>query len=208
MFAELKRLIGKMPAPVMALTDKNKKSLRQFDDAAVLRRLYSLPERLLGEAKRESKPNFRTLAKAQAALAIALLSYAPLRPQNLTALAFDVHLFLREQARATSTLEVPAHEVKNGIDLAFDIPPHVAKMLIEYRDRFAPKIIGHRPTRLFVNVDGTPKNQATVAGLVMSYLRRRAGIVLTPHQFRHLSAKVVLDAPPWRIRNRQTVSRT
>ena len=82
------------------------------------------------------------------------------------------------------------------MELAFDIPPRVAKMLIEYRDRFAPKIIGHRPTRLFVNVDGTPKNQATVAGLIMSYLRRRAGIVLTPHQFRHLSAKVMLDADP------------
>jgi integrase len=27
----------------------------------------------------------------------------------------------------------------------------------------------------------------------MTYLRKRAGIVLTPHQFRHLSARVVLD---------------
>ena len=195
-FAELKRLVGKMPAPVMGLTDKNKRALRQFDDPAVLRRLYSLPERLWIEARRENKPNFRTLAKAQAALAIAILCYMPLRLQNLAALAFDTHLFMREGARAISTLELPAHEVKNGTELAFDIPPHVAKMLIEYRDRFAPKIIGHRPTRLFVNVDGTPKNQATVAGLIMTYLRRRAGIVLTPHQFRHLSAKVVLDADP------------
>jgi integrase len=195
-FAELKRLIGKMPTPVMALTDKNKRALRQFDDPAVLRRLYCLPERLWAEARREKKPNFRTLAKAQAALAIAILSYAPLRPQNLTALAFDTHLFMREGARAISTLELPAHEVKNGMELAFDIPTPIAKMLIEYRDRFAPKIIGHRPTRLFVNVDGSPKNQATVAGLIMTYLRRRAGIVLTPHQFRHLSAKVVLDAGP------------
>jgi len=47
-----------------------------------------------------------------------------------------------------------------------------------------------------VNADGTPKNQATVACLIMTYLRRRAGIVLTPHQFRHLSAKVVLDVEP------------
>ena len=170
-FAELKRLVGKMPEPVMGLTDKNKRALRQFDDPAVLRRLYSLPERLWIEARREKKPNFRTLAKAQAALAIAILCYMPLRLQNLAALAFDTHLFMREGARAISTLELPAHEVKNGTEHAFDIPLHVAKMLIEYRDRFAPKIIGHRPTRLFVNVDGTPKNQATVAGLIMNYLR-------------------------------------
>jgi integrase len=195
-FAELKRLVGKMPEPVMTLTDKNKRALRQFDDPAVLRRLYALPEQLWNEARGEKRPHFRMLAKAQAALAIAILSYAPLRPQNLSTLAFDTHLFLREGARAISTLELPAHEVKNGMELAFDIPTHIAKMLIEYRDRFAPKVIGHRPTRLFVNADGTPKNQATVAGLVITYLRRRAGIVLTPHQFRHLSAKVVLDAGP------------
>lgn len=195
-FTELKRLISKMPGPVLGLTNKNKKSLRQFDDPAVLRRLYSLPERLWVEVRRASKPTLRTLAKAQAALAVATLSYAPLRPQNLTALTFGTHLFLREGARAISTLELPASEVKNRRELAYDIPPHVAKMLIEYRDRFAPKVIGHRPTRLFVNVDGTSKNQASVSSLVTTYLRRRAGIVLTPHQFRHLSAKVVLDANP------------
>lgn len=144
-FAELKRLVGKMPAPVMALTDKNKRALRQFDDPDVLRRLYSLPDRLWMEARREKRPNFRTLAKAQAALAIAILSYMPLRPQNLATLEFDTHLFVREGARAVSTLELPAGEVKNGTKLAFDIPPAVVKMLIEYRDRFAPKIIGHRP---------------------------------------------------------------
>ena len=80
--------------------------------------------------------------------------------------------------------------------MAFDIPPQVAKMLIEYRDRIAPKVIGHRPERVFVNADGTPKSQATVAWLIKTYLARRAGIVLTPHQFRHLSAKIMLDAEP------------
>ena len=176
------------------MTSKNKKSLRQFDDPAALRRLYRLPERLLAEVRRESKPTLRTLAKAQAALAVAILSYAPLRPQNLTALEFDTHLFLREGADAISSLEVPAHEVKNRTELAFDIPPRVAKMLLEYRDRIAPKILGHRPTRLFVNVDGTPKNQASCGSLWSSLMCENApGIMLTPHQFRHLSAKRVLD---------------
>jgi integrase len=190
-YAELKRLMTKMPGRVPGLTDKNKRCLSQFDDPAVLWRLYRLPDRLWAEVKRDEKPTRRTLAKAQVALAIAILSYAPLRAQNLTALAFDTHLFLREQARAVSTLEVPADEVKNGIDLAYDIPPRVAKMLIEYRDQFAPKLIGHRPRRLFVNVDGTPKLQATVSGLIRTSLSKRAGIRFSPHQFRHLCAKVV-----------------
>jgi integrase len=74
-------------------------------------------------------------------------------------------------------------------------------MLIEYRDRIVPKVIRRRPERVFVNADGTPKSQSTVAWLIKTYLARRAGIVLTPHQFRHLSAKVLLDAEPGSFEN-------
>jgi integrase len=82
------------------------------------------------------------------------------------------------------------------MDLAFEIPPQVVEMLVEYRDRIAPKIIGERPTRLFVNVDGTPKTEKALGVLITNYARRRAGVTLTPHQTRHLSAKVLLDDQP------------
>jgi integrase len=86
--------------------------------------------------------------------------------------------------------------VKNRSESAFDIPVEVAEMIIEFRDRIAPRIIGHRPEQLFVNVDGTPKTQWAIARLIRIYLRKRAGISASSHQFRHLSAKVVLDAEP------------
>ena len=76
---------SKMPAPVMALTDKNKRALRQFDDPRVWQRLKELPGQIWQEvkSKRDEKPNFRTLAKAQAALAMRILTYMPVRPENL-----------------------------------------------------------------------------------------------------------------------------
>jgi integrase len=194
--AELKRLVGKVPVPAMGLTAKNKRFLRQFDDPKALQRLAKLPERLWAEVKRDSKPNSRTLAKAHAALAIAILTYMPLRVQNLSNLAFDTHLFIRAGAGEISTLELSNGEVKNKTELAFDVPPRVAKMLLEYRDRIAPKIIGYRPTRLFVKVDGTPKGARSVARLIAFYAKSRAGIVLSAHQFRHLSAKILLDSQP------------
>ena len=91
---------------------------------------------------------------------------------------------------------MPANEVKNRIPLAFDIPPRLAKKLIDYRNRLAPKVIGRRPDRLFVKADGTAKNQWAVAWLVRTYLRKRAGLQLSPHQFRHSIAKFLLDAAP------------
>jgi integrase len=101
---------------------------------------------------------------------------------------------MQEGRGAISSIELSADEMKNRLELAYDVPPSVAKMLIEYRDRIAPKVIGHRPMRLFVTAKDKAKNQATVAHLITSWMHRRAGIVLTPHQFRHLSAKVILDA--------------
>jgi integrase len=194
--AELRRLASKIPIPVAGLTAKNKRTLRQFDDPAILRRLYDFPGRLWAEVKRDPKPDFRTLVKAQAALAVGMLSFMPLRLQNLASLAFDVHVFLHEAPGAISSLEIPAHEVKNRREAAFDIPSHLARMLIEYRNIIAPRIIGYRPSKLFINVDGTPKTQWTVAWTIRTYLRRRAGIILSSHQFRHLCALVVLNAEP------------
>jgi integrase len=80
--------------------------------------------------------------------------------------------------------------------LTFDIPPKLAKMLIEYRDRIAPRVIGWRPERVFINADGSPKSHAMVALLIKTYLSKRAGIVMTPHQFRHLEAKIILEDQP------------
>lgn len=144
----LKKLAVKVPMP-RGLTAKNRRAVNQFDDPDVTARLHDLPSELWAEVKREQKPNFRTLAKAQAALAIALPTYIPLRPHNLHGLIFDEPVFLRDHSRATSSLEIPSDEVKNKeTALAFDIPPQIAKMLIEYRDRIAPKVIGRRPERL------------------------------------------------------------
>jgi hypothetical protein len=96
--------------------------------------------------------------------------------------------------------------LEGNAELSFDILPGVAKMLIEYRDRIAPKIISHRPTRHFVTVKGTPKSQATVAYLIASCLKRRAGIILTPHQFRHFERQGGARCRAWRFRNCETAS--
>jgi integrase len=193
---ELKRLASKIPVPLPGLTDKNKARLRQFDDPENLRRLIELPDLLWAEVKRDKKPSFRTVLKAQAALAIGLPSYMGIRPQNLWVLGFDKHIFLHEGLGATSTLELPAAEVKNGVEAAFDIPDHLAKMLGEYRNRLVPKVIGRRPHRLFIKADGSSKNQWSIAWLIRTVLRRRLGLQFSGHAFRHLAAKTILDREP------------
>ena len=161
---ELRRLASKVPTPLPGLTEKNKRALRQFDDPAVLRRLYEFPGRLWAEVKRDRQTRFPDSGEgAGCARGRHPLLHTDTTAKSSTRYTFDVHLFMHEAPGAISSLELPASEVKNRREAAFDIPPHVARMLIEYRNRIAPKIIGYRPSRLFVNVDGSPKTQWTVA---------------------------------------------
>jgi integrase len=194
--SELKRLASKLPAPRPDLTAKNKRFLRQFDDPLVLQRLRGLSAKLWPKVRRDKSLNSRTFSLAQAALAVEILIYMPIRLQNLARLEFDRHLFLRDGPGAVSTLDIPADEVKNKRPIEFDVPPHIARMLIEYRDHIAPKIIGRRPDRLFVNPDGTPKHPQTLSKLIGRTVRRYAGADLSPHQLRHLTAKILLDDSP------------
>ena len=197
--AELRRLADKLPTPAPGLTRKNTAALRQFDDPQALHRLVRFPHRVWAEVKKSSRHDRYTLAKAQVALAVGILCYMPIRSQNLAALTFDAHLFLKDAPGAVSSLELPASEVKNKIPIAFDIPPQLAKMLIEYRNDIAPKIIGRRPDSLFVNVDGARKHQATVSHLISRYLKKHEGILLSPQQFRHVNAMVMLNHSPGNI---------
>jgi len=193
---ELTRLASKLPAPPGDLTAKNKRFLRQFDDPVVLPRLRALPAKLWSKVRHDKNQNFRTLSLAQAALALEILIYMPIRVQNLARLEFDKHLFLRNGPGAVSTLDIPAGEVKNRRPIEFDIPPHIARMLTEYRDHIVPRVMGRKPDRLFVNPDGTAKHPQTLSKLIRRIVRRYAGVDLSAHQLRHLAAKILLDDSP------------
>ena len=69
-------------------------------------------------------------------------------------------------------------------------------MLVEYRDRLVPRVFGRRFDVLFIKQDGTQKNQWSVARLIRQTIKKRAGLRLSTHQFRHLAALVGLDAEP------------
>jgi hypothetical protein len=121
--AELNRLAARLPKLTSGLTTKNRATLRQFDDPAALQRLYALPDQLWAEVKRDRRCNHYTLANAQAALAIGLLSYAPIRLQNLASLRFGGHLFVRQGPSAISLKSQPMKS-KTGASLPLTCRGH------------------------------------------------------------------------------------
>ncbi|MES0032719.1 hypothetical protein [Mesorhizobium sp. M0040] len=192
--AELKQLARKARPPTFGMTRKNTLLVKKFDDADVKRRFLTAPDRMWQDVQNSQRRNRLRLAEAQGALGIEILMSAPVRLKNLTALAFEEHLFLRE--RGISTLMLSADETKTGENLEFDIPPKLAARLIEYHDVIAPAVIGHKPKHLFVTDDGRVKGFAGVRYLVQRYFKQYVGMHMNPHAFRHLAAKFMLDSSP------------
>ena len=57
-------------------------------------------------------------------------------------------------------------------------------------------MIGRRPDAVFVTLQGKPRGSATISIAIERTVLRRIGVKITPHQFRHLAAKIHLDANP------------
>jgi integrase len=74
--------------------------------------------------------------------------------------------------------------------------PLLAERLQVYRNEIAPAVIGERPNTVFVTFSGRPRKQDTIKMTITKTIRRYLGVKLTPHQFRHLAAKIILDDNP------------
>jgi integrase len=187
----LRKKLGRLPS---GLTEKNQTMLRIFDDRRLLAALVQLPDRLWRAARRA--PSHRAFVDLQTALAIDILLHVPLRPGNLSAIKFDTHLHWPQGPRKPALLTFGGQETKNSARLKFELPVYLADRLLVFRNEIALQAIGSKPETLFVTHDGKPRNQATIAIAIYKSILRHLGVKLTPHQFRHLCAKIILDRNP------------
>jgi integrase len=57
-------------------------------------------------------------------------------------------------------------------------------------------MLGERSDAVFVSLKGKPRTQAAIKVAIQKTVLRYLGVKLSPHQLRHLAAKLVLDANP------------
>jgi integrase len=194
--AALKALRSKLGSGPSGLTEKNKTMLRKFDDPRLITELLHLPERLWTAARRRLPMSRRAFIDLQTALAIDLLIHVPMRMQNLACLNFQAHLHWPQGRRKPALVTFRGDETKNRSPLEFEIPAVLAERLQVYRNEIAPAVIGARPDAVFVSFSGRPRKQDTIKMTITKTIRNYLGVKLTPHQFRHLDAKIILDNNP------------
>ena len=86
--------------------------------------------------------------------------------------------------------------MKNREPFTISLPAKITAMLRTYRSQVLKGSAKSSTEFLFDDGLGKPKLPTTISWLVERTLRRHLGIEMTAHQFRHLAAKVILDADP------------
>jgi integrase len=192
----LKAIRRKLGSIKSGLTDKNKSALRKFDDKRSLSLLLKLPGNIWRQTTRDLKVSRRGFIDLQSGLAIQILLVAPLRMKNLASLEFEKHVQWPHGYNEPAWLIIDAEETKNKIPLEFELPEQLSERLAKYRNEITPAITGSRPNKVFVTWNGRARTQATIALAIEKTVMKYVGVRLTPHQFRHLAAKIMLDETP------------
>lgn len=195
--AELKKMRKALKCRQRGFTPKTYDRLRQFDDLEAQARLLALPDQLVRMARKRSAKDRKAALLVQTALAIEILLAAPMRLANLIELHLDRHFrFTRPDRRGTCHLVIPREAVKNNVPLELVVPARVLTIFdlywCDYRSQLAPDTEGW----VFPGERGGHKHKVSVSQQIVGTIARHTGITMHVHLFRHLAAKLYLDAHP------------
>jgi integrase len=157
-----------------------------------------LPFKLIEEARqrREVSPT-KAAIQAQLAVAIGILTYAPIRRQNLISIRLEVNLFRTNGPDTAYWLRFPDHDVKNRVALEYILREPLATLISEYvRDHLPMLARGSNGVWLFPGEEGRHKSSALLSGQITATVKKHCGLRVTTHQFRHAAATLILEKQP------------
>jgi len=187
----------------VGLTETNRTRLRPFDDRGSISALLNLPAELMRQARRHRNPR-RGAVRAQLAAAIEILLMAPVRMGNLAKLDIEENLVRPGRGKALHIV-ISAQQVKNREPLEYPLPPESIDIVERYIREFRPHLTSAKNTALFPGIGAGSKNQAFFGTQISRTIRAHTGLRVHPHLFRHITAKLFLDANPG---NYEVVRRT
>jgi site-specific recombinase XerD len=191
---QLKELCKRLNPRRGGMTEKNRQRLRQFDDPENVGALLALPAKLLMEARRADEPTIETARKVQTAVALELLLMIPMRLKNLAEIEIDRHIV--RSHRGPVHLTIPGYEVKNGTDLEAALPQSAVRLMDSYIRGYRPLLLDGPSVALFPGKTGISKTLQAMRLQIMKAVERHCGLHANPHLFRHIAAKLYLDANP------------
>jgi Phage integrase family len=180
------------------LTDKNTALIRQVLTPGVWSRVVKLPQDLMSTARaqRSSAPH-RAAVTAQIALAIAILTVAPVRLANLMGIRLGINLIKPGGPDSNYWLTFPDYDVKNRVTLEYPFEQYLTRMIDEYVHDFRPIVLrGRNDDCLFPGQRGGAKSSILFSGQITQRIYQMTGLRMTVHQFRHAAGALLLQSRP------------
>ena len=156
-------------------------------------RLYELGFELMAEAPRIRGVR-RAAVRFRDGLLIAMLAANPVRRANLAGLRLGVSIVERGDGW---WLDIGEDETKNGQSIDPPLPDELTEPLRRYLDQYRPILLGRGSSdRLWITQDGTWLRPHVVFKQVTVLTRRRLGVAVNPHLFRHCAATSIAIEDP------------
>ena len=188
------------------LTPKNLQLIRQVLTDGVWNEVVTLPNILMQQARlANDHAPIKAAVSAQLAVAVAILTFAPVRRSNLISIELGQNLIKPGGLDTPYWLVFPYYDVKNRVDLNFKFDQPLTDLIDEYVHDFRPALLrGANTSWLFPGEAGKPKNDLMFSKQITMRIQKTIGLRVTVHQFRHAAAAVFLKHHPG---NYETVRR-
>ena len=180
------------------LTQKNLQLIRQVLTDGVWSEVVSLPNLLMQQARaaKDHAP-IKAAISAQLAVAVAILSFAPVRLSNLVSIELGQNLIKPGGLNTPYWLVFPHYDVKNRVDLSFQFDQPLTDLIDEYIQEFRPaRLRGANASWLFPGEGGQPKHRLQFSKQITARIQKAIGLRITVHQFRHAAAAIYLKHHP------------
>jgi integrase len=180
------------------LTPKNLKVIRQVLNSEVWARVINCPDELMRRARSlKDQAPVKAAVTAQIAVAVAILTSAPVRAANLASIRLGENLIKPGGPDAPYLLVFPHFDVKNRVDLEFEFDDFVTAVIDEYvHDYRAVLMRGRSEDWLFPGETGGFKDAHFLGIQVTERIQKATGLRITLHQYRHAAAAVYLKEHP------------
>jgi integrase len=194
---KLKGMARRLKPLQSGMRPKNRSMLREFHDERLLARFLDLPRRLFELLLKKKNLKRSDATKLSVAFAVALLSVAPVRPKNAARIMLR-HNIIQTGSNGTRRVHVhfPSEEVKNGMELEFELRGVALELFDAYVGRVRPLLTCPENPYLFPGRGTRNKGEAFFSKQIADLLRNEIGVPVTAHQFRHLIGFIYLRENP------------
>jgi integrase len=134
---------------------------------------------------------------AEVAVGVAIETVAPVRASNLATIRLDENLIRPGGIGSNYLLVFPHYDVKNRVDLTFELDDYVTGVIDEYVQNYRPTLLrGANSDWLFPGLYGEAKDPHLFGIQVTARIQKATGLRITLHQFRHAAAAIYLKYHP------------